>query len=475
MAIITPTPDETAAATAAEATAAIPGQVAELRATFDSGRTRPIEWRRGQLERLDALLVGYEQQFLDTLNAELGKSATEGYVTEIGFLHSEIAYAQKHLDEWTSHARRRVPLKLGGGKGYLVPDPLGVVLIIAPWNYPVQLALGPLVAAIAAGNTAIVKPSEVTPKTSALLARAIPEYLDPDAVKVVEGGVTETTALLEERFDHIFYTGNGKVGRIVMGAAAKNLTPVTLELGGKSPAIIDRSANVKIAARRIAWGKWLNTGQTCVAPDYVLVDEAVEQPFLSALVDAVTEFYGTDPKRSPDYGRIVDGRHFARLSAFLGDGTALIGGETDANDRYIAPTVLVGVDREAPVMQEEIFGPILPIFPMKDLRASIDMVNQGDKPLALYVFADDKSASDLVLRETTSGGACVNATLMHVASPELPFGGVGESGIGAYHGKEGFLTFSHDKAVFDRPTRPDPSLSYPPYTKLKSWLLRKLS
>ena len=474
MTIVTPSAGETNAPPTAGGATNPEALVAKLRATFDAGRTRPVSWRRNQLERLDAMLVAFEAEFTAVLGEELGKSPIEAYTTEIGFVRAEIAYALKHLDEWTSITRRKVPLKLGGGKGYTVPDPLGVVLIIAPWNYPMHLAIAPLVGAIAAGNTAIVKPSEVTPKTSALIAQALPEYLDPDAFAVVEGGVGETTALLEQRFDHIFYTGNGVVGRIVMAAAAKHLTPVTLELGGKSPAIVDRRANVRIAARRIAWGKWTNAGQTCVAPDYVLVDDAVKDQFLAELASAVTEFFGPDPQQSVDFGRIVDDRHFARLSAYLTDGTVFLGGSTDAATRYIAPTVLVDVPDDAPVMQEEIFGPVLPVFGVPSLHAAIERVNAGDKPLALYVFSEDSTATEQVLRETSSGGACVNATLMHLGAPELPFGGVGESGMGAYHGKEGFDVFSHAKAVFDRPTRPDPSLSYPPYTKRKAWFLRKL-
>jgi aldehyde dehydrogenase (NAD+) len=351
------------------------------------------------------------------------------------------------------------------------------VLVIGPWNYPVQLVLAPLVGAIAGGNTAAIKPSEVAEHTSRALARLLPRYLDPSAYVVVEGGVVETTALLEQRWDHIFYTGNGIVGRIVMTAAAKHLTPVTLELGGKSPVIVDASANLDVAARRIVWGKYTNAGQTCIAPDYVLVDKRVEAPLLARIADTVRDFYGTDPRGSADLGRIVNERHFdriARLADADGAGEVVVGGDRDRTTRYYAPTALRNTDPNAPIMQEEIFGPVLPTLPVDDLDDAIGFVTARDKPLALYVFADDPVARDEVIDRTTSGGVCVNATLFHLAVPGLPFGGVGESGMGAYHGRSTFDTFTHRKSVLTRPTRPDPSVAYPPYSPLKARLLRKL-
>jgi aldehyde dehydrogenase (NAD+) len=293
-------------------------------------------------------------------------------------------------------------------------------------------------------------------------------------VAVVEGGVPETQGLLAERWDHVFYTGNGAVGRIVMEAAARHLTPVTLELGGKSPAIVDRSANIAVAARRIAWGKFLNAGQTCVAPDYVLVDREVEQPLLDALAATVTGFYGPDPRRSPDYARIVNDRHFERLCGLLGTGgTVVVGGASDPADRYVAPTVLTDVDPGAPIMGEEIFGPLLPVLPVDDVDAAIEFVNDRDKPLALYVFSESDPVVERVLSRTSAGGAAVNATMLHVAVPALPFGGVGASGTGAYHGRAGFETFSHRKSVLTKPTRIDPPVAYPPYTGWKQRLLRR--
>ncbi|HYL51007.1 MAG TPA: aldehyde dehydrogenase family protein, partial [Acidimicrobiia bacterium] len=346
-------------------------------------------------------------------------------------------------------------------------------LIIGPWNYPVQLVLAPLIGAIAAGNCAVLKPSEVAPHASRTLARILPEYLDPDAVAVVEGAVPETTALLAERFDHVFYTGNGAVGRIVMEAAAKHLTPVTLELGGKSPAIVDRHADVAVAARRIAWGKYVNAGQTCVAPDYVLVDAQLEDALLDRLRESVHQFYGADPRRSPDYARIVNDRHFERLQRLARDGEIVYGGEHDAASRYFAPTALRNVPVGASVMQEEIFGPILPVIPVADVTAAIDFVNEREKPLALYLFSESQAVQERVVEETTSGGVALNATMMHLAVAELPFGGVGPSGIGAYHGRAGFDTFSHKKSVLAKPTRIDPPIAYPPYTRLKEALIRR--
>ncbi len=355
-------------------------------------------------------------------------------------------------------------------------EPLGTVLVIAPWNYPVQLLLLPMAYAVAAGNAVAGKPSELTPATSAALARWTPEYLDPSAVAVVEGDARVATDLLEQRWDHIFYTGSGRVGRVVMEAAARHLTPVTLELGGKSPAIVDRKADVGVAAKRIAWGKFVNAGQTCVAPDYVLVDRQVENRFFDELSSAVATFYGADPKGSPDYARIVSDRHLDRLRGLLGSlrsSRIVVGGDADPTSKYLAPTVLAGTTWDEPVMQEEIFGPILPVLAVDDVDDAIAQVNAHDKPLALYVFSEDRAVVDRVVRATSSGGVCVNATLMHLAVPDLPFGGVGASGMGAYHGQAGFDTFSHKKSVLTRPTSVDPPVTYPPYSRLKRWLLRR--
>lgn len=452
----------------------IAGIVATLRTTFHSGHTRPLEWRRKQLHGIIAMLEENEPAFLAALKTDLGKPEVEGFITDIAFVTSEVKMMLKNLDKWNKPERVPTPLVTMPAKSRLIPEPLGVVLVIAPWNYPVQLLLVPAAGAIAAGNTVVMKPSEVSAATSALLATLVPKYLDTTSVALVEGSVPETTELLAQHFNHIFYTGNGTVGRIVMAAAAKNLTPVTLELGGKSPVIVDASANIKVAARRVAWGKWLNAGQTCVAPDYVLVDEKVKQQFIDQLQIAITEFYGNDPHQSDSYARIVSDRHFTRLTALLHDGKAVVGGESVAEERYIAPTVLDDVALSSQVMNEEIFGPILPIISVASTNEAIRYVASHDHPLALYVFAENKSVVNDVLAQTTAGGVTVNGTIMHLTSPHLPFGGVGESGMGGYHGKSGVRLFQHMKPVLARGTKMDPSLAYPPYTARKAKIFRKI-
>jgi aldehyde dehydrogenase (NAD+) len=437
-----------------------------------------LDRRRDALGRLRDLLVDASDALATALADDLGKSPTEAWTTEIGFTIGQIDHILGNLDRWARPRRVRLPVTLRPGRAQVVPRPLGTVCIIAPWNYPVQLTLAPLAAALAAGNTAVVKPSEVAPATEALLARLIGERL-PDVVGVVTGGVAAATALLEHRFDHIFYTGNGRVGRVVMRAAAEHLTPVTLELGGKSPAIVTGSADIPIAARRIAWGKFVNAGQTCVAPDHVLVERHLEDRLLAELRIEIDRFFGGDPASSPDFGRIVNAHHHQRLTRFIdgtdpADGVAAIGGGHDRERLHIDPTVLVGTDRTAPVMDEEIFGPILPIIPVDDLDDAIAMVRSRPHPLALYLFSTDDAERRRVLRGTHSGALVVNHTLIHLAVEDLPFGGVGESGMGAYHGRTGFDTFSHLRPVLERPNRPDPRLLYPPYGPWKRRLLRRL-
>jgi aldehyde dehydrogenase (NAD+) len=447
-----------------------------LRLTFGSGRTKPLAWRRSQLQALRALLTEETETLLKALEADLGKSSTEAYTTEIGFTLSEIDHTLKHLAGWLRPRKVTVPASLLPARAKVVREPLGVTLIIAPWNYPLQLALAPLIGALAAGNCVVIKPSELAPATSAAIARLIPVYLDQDAVAVVEGAVPETTALLDQRFDHIFYTGNGAVGRIVMAAAAKNLTPVSLELGGKSPVIIEPGADLAGAARRIAWGKFLNAGQTCVAPDYILAIGDTADKLEPHLVKAIQSMYGSEPADSPDYGRIVSDRHFDRLVTFLKDGRTVIGGRSERSARYIEPTVLADVDAADPVMQEEIFGPILPVIRVADLDEAIAFINARDKPLALYAFTASDRTRRRLTTETSSGALAFGLPAAHLAVPGLPFGGVGESGMGSYHGEFSIDTFSHSKAVFDKPLTPDTMrLLYPPFTKLKTALLKKLA
>ncbi|AJP00496.1 aldehyde dehydrogenase [Streptomyces cyaneogriseus subsp. noncyanogenus] len=426
--------------------------VARLRAAFRTGRTQPVEWRTAQLRRLREMLTDNGPELAAALHADLGKSAAEAHRTEIGFTVREIDHTLGHLTEWLRPDPAPVPEHLGAdARAWTQYDPLGVVLVIAPWNYPAQLLLAPLVGALAAGNAVVVKPSELAPATSAALARLLPAYLDTNAVAVVEGGIPETTALLAERFDHIFYTGNGTVGRIVMRAAAEHLTPVTLELGGKSPAFVDRDTDLDVVADRLVRGKFLNAGQTCVAPDYVLTDPETAAALEPALARAVEAVYGPDPAASPAYSRIVNERHFDRLVGLLDSGRVVVGGGSDRATKYIAPTVLADVDPEAPVMREEIFGPLLPIVTVAGPDEAIAFVNDRDKPLALYVFSESGETRARFAAETSSGGLGYGLPLAHLTVSDLPFGGVGESGMGSYHGRYSIETFSHRKALLDKP------------------------
>ncbi len=451
--------------------ASIPAQVARLRQAFDAGRTRPLEWRREQLKQLIAMHDDHADEFIAALYSDFGKPTFEAFTSDVSQGKVEAKNALKNLKKWTRP--ERIGLLPVMGRARIIREPLGVVLIISPWNYPMGLLLSPLAGAIAAGNAVVLKPSEVTPHVSAVLAKRIPEYMDPEAIALVEGGVDETTALLEQRFDHILYTGNGRVARVVMEAAAKHLTPVTLELGGKSPCIVHEDADIETAARRIAWGKFVNAGQTCIAPDYVLVHESQEEALVTALEKSVRDFYGDEPKNTPHYARIVNHRHHERLATLMKDGTPAFGGELDDEQCYVAPTVLRDADDESRVMQEEIFGPILPIRTIRSIDEAVDFVNAREKPLALYLFTKDAEVEEDVLARTSSGGACVNGTLLHIMDSRMPFGGVGPSGTGAYHGRLTFESFSHRKPVLTRGTRFDPKLMYPPYGKTLTKLVKR--
>lgn len=453
----------------------IPPVVARLRSTFDNGRTKPISWRRAQLRALRRMLTEERPAWEKALKDDLGKPSLEAHITEIGYVVNEIDHMLKNLASWLRPKRVGVPMALAPAKARWVREPLGTVLIISPWNYPLNLALAPLAGAIAAGNSAVVKPSELAPATSSALAELVPRYLDTEAVAVVEGGVTESTALLEERFDHIFYTGNAAVARIVMAAAVKYLTPVTLELGGKSPAVVEPGVDLTTTARRLVWGKFTNAGQTCVAPDYVLAIGDTARGLQRELARAITEMFGSDPKTSPDYGRIVNERHFDRLSALLESGEVVAGGRTDRGSLYMEPTVLGGVDPDSPVMAEEIFGPILPVITVPDLDAAIRFVNERDKPLALYGFTDSEATKRRLTTETSSGGLAFGLPIAHLAVPDLPFGGVGESGMGAYHAETSIDTFSHVKSVLDKSLALDTMKpAYAPITAFKEKLMRRM-
>lgn len=452
----------------------IAARIARLRACFDGGRTRPLSYRRQQLAALDRFLKEREREIQEALKHDLGKPSLESAAVEVSFVRNEVQYAQKYLRSWAKPERVRTSLISQPARSRIYREPLGVVLIIGPWNYPVQLILAPLVGAIAAGNCTIIKPSEISAATSSLLVEHLPKYMDNECIQVVEGGPSETTALLAERFDHILYTGNGTVGRIVMEAAAKNLTPVTLELGGKSPCVVDRTADISVTARRILWGKLLNAGQSCLAPDYVLVDRTIKESLLEKMKSIVVEFLGSDPRQSHDFARIINARHYHRLMALMASGDALIGGEGDEDELYIAPTIMHNVSADSSVMREEIFGPILPVLSVADMDEAISFVNARPKPLALYLFTSDTNLRERVIERTSSGAVLVNHTCMHAVVPSLPFGGVGESGMGAYHGKASFETFSHRKAVMLKPTVIDLRFLYPPYTRIRQKLIRSL-
>lgn len=445
-----------------------------LRSAFAEGRTRDPGWRSRQLEGLERMMSDREDEILAALGADLGKPALEAWTTEVSYVAGEAAFLRKRLKRLCRPRRVRTPLVGQPARSWVQPEPLGVVLVIGAWNYPLQLTLAGVAAAIAAGNAVVMKPSELAPATSSLIAKLVPEYLDAGAIRVVEGAVAETTALLELPFDHILYTGGGRVGRIVMAAAAKNLTPVTLELGGKSPCVVLPDAKLDVAARRIAWGKFTNAGQTCIAPDYVLADADTEAKLVPLLRQAVADMFGDDPADSGSYGRIVNDRHFERLAAFLDCGEVAFGGVSDAARRYIAPTVLTGVSATSAVMTEEIFGPILPVVRADDLEAAIGFIRERDKPLSAYLFTNDSAAEKDFLERVSAGNVCINDTMMFMAVHDLPFGGVGESGMGCYGGEHGFRTFSHMKAVMRRGWWPDFALRYAPYTSAKFSLLRRL-
>jgi aldehyde dehydrogenase (NAD+) len=447
-----------------------------LRAAFDSGRTRPLEWRQEQLAGLRQMMDEGAEELAEALRQDLGRPSMEAYAADIGHTRAELRHIAKHVKSWMGRTKVRVPLTVAPAKAWVQSEPLGVALIIAPWNYPIQLLVEPLAAALAAGNCVLAKPSELAPACSAALARLLPRYVDDDAVVVVEGGVDETTALLAERWDHIFFTGSTAVGRVVAEAAAKHLTPTVLELGGKSPTYVHASADLEVAARRIAWGKFLNAGQTCIAPDYVLADRSIRDALVDQLAQRIGEFYGPDPQTSASFGRIVNDRHLIRLEGLLkaGAGTVAAGGTVDAAQRYVAPTVTVDPSPDSAVMQEEIFGPILPVLSVDGPEEAKAFITGRPKPLSLYVFAGDDAVIDSVVDGTSSGGVCVNQTLMHLVPPELPFGGVGDSGKGAYHGKAGFDAFSHHKSVLRKPVRPDLKMLYPPYRGAVEKVVRKI-
>jgi aldehyde dehydrogenase (NAD+) len=438
--------------------------IQQQRERIASGAADPAAVRREALRRLLAAVEDNERVILDALHSDLGKGELEAFTSEVQMTAAECRYALKHLDSWMKAESRAVPMLARPGKAKVRRDACGVVLILGPWNYPLQLLLTPLVGALAGGNAAVLKPSEFAPRTSEVVAKIIGSTFDPAEVAVVTGGPEVAEALLEERFDHVFFTGSTATGRKVAAAAARHLTPVTLELGGKCPVLVfggDEAAterlkgSLDVVARRLAWGKHLNAGQTCVAPDHVLVDQRLHDPLVEALGRAFKSFEGGE------YGRIVNRRHFDRVLAFLGDGTIAHGGASDPERLHLEPTVLTGVAADAPVMTEEIFGPVLPVLPFDSLDAALDLVRSRPDPLALYVFSKDDGVVSRIVNSTRSGGVCVNDTVVHITGFELPFGGVGDSGMGRYRGKAGFDTFTRERVVLRRGLWPDLPFRYP--------------
>jgi aldehyde dehydrogenase (NAD+) len=445
-----------------------------LRSYFDSGATRPYSWRRRQLQNLQQVLRAEEAAIHAALYADLKKSPEEAFASETGLVLAEIRHTLKHLAKWMRPQKAGTNLVNIPAVSRVYRDPLGVVLVIAPWNYPFMLSMVPLAAAIAAGNTVVLKPSELAPATAAVIEKLLTRVFPPDVVQIVQGdGATVVPALIRQfRFDHIFFTGSVVVGKAIYQLAAEQLIPVTLELGGKSPVIVEKDAHLKVAARRIVIGKFLNAGQTCIAPDYLLVHTDVHDELLRHLKTTIADFYGPHPQESYDYGKIINQKRFDTLVRFLSDGKAFCGGDHHREALYIAPTLLTDVDPDAPVMREEIFGPLLPVFTYRTLEEAMSFAKRHPDPLAFYLFTADASVQRAWIEGFSFGGGCINNTDWQFANPHLPFGGIGNSGIGAYHGKYSFETFTHPKAVMKTTTSVDPSIKYPPFKGKMKWFKR---
>lgn len=448
-------------------------ELPDLRRVFASGRTRGLRWRLSQLEAIERLCDEQEADIAAALHADLGRPAVEAWLGDVASTKGEAAFARRHLKKWMRRRRQPLPLAQLPGRSWVQYDPLGVVLIIGPWNYPVYLSLAPLVAAVAAGNCAVLKPSELAPATSALLARLVPLYLDAEAVRVVEGDGQTTQDLLAQGFDHALFTGGTAIGKKIMAAAAPTLTPVTLELGGKSPVIVAADADLDVAARRIAWLKLMNSGQTCIAPDYVLADRSVSKALTDRIIANIKVF------RADEHGhgmRIVNPRQFDRLVSLIESttGSVVAGGGFERSALTVEPTVILDPSPDDEIMADEIFGPVLPILIIESATAAVDFINRRPKPLALYVFTSSRQLARDLIDRIPSGGAVVNHVAMHCLVPQLPFGGVGASGMGAYHGRWGFEALSHRRAVLSKSTRPDPMFVYPPYTDRALKIMRKL-
>lgn len=440
---------------------------------FNIGETKSIAFRMQHLKKLQEVIKKRENEILESLKVDLNKSNFEGYMTEVGVVLDELRYVIKHLKKWASPQKVKTPITHFPSTSKIYTEPYGVVLLISPWNYPFQLTMAPLIGAIAAGNCVLIKPSNDSPNTSNIIEQIIKETFEASYVTVILGGVDISKYLLEQRFDYIFFTGSVSVGKIVMEAAAKYLTPVSLELGGKSPCIVDHTANIELAAKRIVFGKFLNAGQTCVAPDYVYVHSKVKRELLNKMRTYIVQFYGQKPCSTVEYPKIINDKHFKRLLALMEGNNIVFGGQYTEETHQIAPTIIEDVTWDKAIMQEEIFGPLLPIIDFTDLTEVVKEVNKHPKPLALYFFTSDKRNEKYVLEHTSYGGGCINDTIVHLATPHMPFGGVGESGMGGYHGKASFDTFSHFKSILKKSNRIDIPLRYPPYNR-DITLLKKL-
>lgn len=446
--------------------------VKKQREYFATGATRKVENRIEALKRLQQAIRAHEKELCAAMGTDLGKSACEAYMCEVGLTLSELAYQIRHLRKWAKPKRRGTDLTNFHAKSFSVWEPYGCVLVMSPWNYPFLLSMEPLIGAVAAGNCCVMKPSAYSPATSAAMARLVREVFPEEYVAVVEGGRAENSALLDERFDYIFFTGGVTVGKLVMEKAAAHLTPLTLELGGKSPCIVDRTANLKLAAARIAFGKYLNCGQTCVAPDYLLIERSVKEEFLKIFTRTVEKMYGTKPLENPDYGKIINRKHFDRLKGLMDEKKVVWGGQTSPETLRIAPTVMDNVTGEDAVMQEEIFGPLLPVITFGEMGEAFDFVLKREKPLAAYLFSGDRKTQEQFLNRLSFGGGCINDTIMHLATSRMGFGGVGGSGMGSYHGRRSFETFSHEKNILKKYNWIDMPLRYQPYSEGKEKIVR---
>ncbi|HDK7169147.1 TPA: aldehyde dehydrogenase [Clostridium botulinum] len=440
---------------------------------FEKGYTKDINFRIETLKKLKHNIKMNENNIFKALKIDLNKSEFETFITEIGIVYDEINGAIKNIKKWSKPKKVKTPITNFLASSYIYNEPYGVALIIAPWNYPVQLIMAPLVGAISAGNCVLLKPSELAVETEKIIVKIIKETFSDEYIGVVTGGVKVSEALLKEKFDYIFYTGGINVGKIVMRAAAEHLTPITLELGGKSPCIVDKDANIDLAARRITWGKFLNAGQTCVAPDYLVVHKNIKEKLISSIENYIIEFFGENAFENEEYPRIINERHFKRLEGYLKEGKIVFGGKTDISNLYIEPTIIEGINLKNRIMEEEIFGPIFPVIEFEDIDEVIDIIKNNPKPLALYYFSEDKEKQEIIIKNISFGGGCINDTIMHLSTSTLPFGGVGSSGIGGYHGRASFDTFSHKKSILKKSNLIDIKIRYAPF-KGKINLAKKL-